>query len=151
VRSTCWNSKSCAKGRPVNRLNPKQSISLNSSIVKTSKLAHCIYFAWKCLKSYSPSRAIKSKFGRIFTLWHSIIVNVKSVPLHAKQEQRESWGIPIPTVNSVSRMRLVVSVTLRPRTPGKETPYPFYRRLCGSLVLMSPENHAPTSFRTRDH
>jgi hypothetical protein len=88
----------------------------------------------------------------IFTFWHSLILvfNVKSIPLHAKQEQRGRWGIALPTINSVTRMRWVVSATLRPRTPRKETPYPFYRRLRWHLVWMSPENLALTNFRTRN-
>jgi len=107
--------------------------------VRTSKLANCICFAWKCLTSYSPSRAMKSKCHRVFTVWHSLRVNVKSVPLHAKQEQRGSWGIALPTIISVTRMRWVVSVTLRPRTLGKVTPYPFYRRSRANWFAASQE------------
>ena len=72
--------------------------------------------------------------------------------LHVKQARRGGAGIALPILDPDAKMEWVVSTTPRPLYSREREQAPIAQEAgwTSELVLMEPENIAPTGFRTSD-
>ena len=73
-------------------------------------------------------------FGRGFKVSHHVghqVKGGKAVPLHSKQVQRGGTHIALAILDTSARECGWLATRPGCFTPGKETRYPLYRKLCG--------------------